>query len=133
MGFSPFGAMLQPLRMQLTAKKPIQKEARMSGVTEQRLTQRLKTYWDLIRKAQLMPQIEHFNTSAIDDLWHQCMQISVDTRKGAIFKCEFMGDNLIRACGRDIAGELIEAAGASFPGSLMHKHLMLIVTTPRAL
>lgn len=105
----------------------------MAGANEQRLTQRLLSYWDLIKKTNKMPQIEHFNSAAVEDLWPQCMMLSVDTRKGAVFKCEFMGDDLIKAYGRDIQSEILEANNAAFPGTVVYKRLQQMVqdTTPQ--
>ena len=99
----------------------------MAGANEQRLTQRMIGYWGLIKKDNKMPQIEHFNTSAIEDLWHQCMMVSVDKRKGVLFKCEFMGDHLIKAYGRDIGSEILEGNNAAFPGSAVYKRLLNMV------
>ncbi|NBO18075.1 MAG: PAS domain-containing protein [Proteobacteria bacterium] len=99
----------------------------MAGVNEQRLTQRMIGYWQLIKKSNEMPQIEHFNSAAVEDLWQQCMMVSVDTRKGVLFKCEFMGDHLIKAYGRDMQSEIIESTNAAFPGVGVYKRLQQMV------
>ena len=101
---------------------------RMSTVNEQRLTQRLLGYWKLIQKTNKMPQIEHFNNGAVEDLWHQCMMLSVDTRKGAIFKFEFMGDHVIKAYGKDICGQIVESGAVTFPGVAVYKRLLSMVS-----
>lgn len=95
----------------------------MAGANEKRLTSRLITYWSLVKKDNPMPLIEHFNAGALDDVWQQCMMLSVDTRKGAIFKCEYMGDLLIDIYGIDMKGEVLESRNVSFPGLKMYKIL----------
>lgn len=102
----------------------------MSYINEQRLTRRLLTYWRLIRKTNTMPQIEHFNSGAVEDLWHQCILFSVDTRKGAVFKFEFIGDTIIRSFGRDICGQIVEGGNIGFPGVAMHRCLKGLVGDP---
>ncbi|MBY0406843.1 MAG: PAS domain-containing protein [Rickettsiales bacterium] len=102
----------------------------MTAASEQRLTNRLLGYWHLIRKTNKIPQIEHFNSGVVDDLWHQCMMLSVDTRKGALFKFEFIGDHVVKAYGKDICGQVIEATNVAFPGIAIHKRLQAMVATP---
>ncbi len=102
----------------------------MSAANEQRLTHRLLNYWQLIRKDMKMPQIEHFNTGVVEDLWHQCMMLSVDTRKGAIFKFEFMGDIIIKSYGKDICGQIVEGNNIAFPGTGVYKQLQALVAKP---
>ncbi len=102
----------------------------MSLANEQRLTQRLLNYWKLIQKDKKMPQIEHFNNGVVEDLWHQCMVFSVDTRKGALFKFEFIGDHIIKSYGKDICGQIVEAGTVSFPGIAIYKRLNAIIDAP---
>lgn len=102
----------------------------MSLATEQRLTQRLLTYWKLILKTNKMPQIEHFNSGAVEDLWQQCMMLSVDTRKGAIFKFEFIGEHIIKSYGKDICGQIVESRNITFPGTAIYKILQAMATKP---
>lgn len=102
----------------------------MSLATEQRLTTRLMGYWNLILKSNKMPQIEHFNNGVVEDLWHQCMMFSVDTRKGVLFKFEFMGDHIIKSYGKDVCGQIVEASNMAFPGVGIYKRLQQMVETP---
>jgi hypothetical protein len=77
-----------------------------------------------------MPQIEHFNSGVVEDLWQQCMMVSVDTRKGIIFKFEFMGDVIIKASGKDICGQIVESGTVHFPGIVIHQRLLQLVDKP---
>lgn len=102
----------------------------MSSVTEQRLTHRLTSYWKLIQKENKMPQIEHFNKAVVEDLWHHCMMFSVDTRKSVLFKFEFMGDVIVKAYGKDVCGQIVEASNMAFPGVGIYKRLQAMVAKP---
>jgi hypothetical protein len=44
---------------------------------DSRLTDRLISYWNTIRKENVMPDFSQFNASAIDDLWQQCVLFTV--------------------------------------------------------
>lgn len=94
---------------------------------EQRLTQRLLSYWQLIRNTNKIPQIEQFNSGAVGDLWQQCMMVSVENRKTPLFKYEFIGDKIIKSYGRDLGGQIIEAANTNFPGVAIYKKLLLVI------
>ena len=88
------------------------------------------SYWKLIQKTNKMPQIEHFNNGVVEDLWHHCMMLSVDTRKGALFKFEFMGDHIVKGYGKDISGQIVEASNMAFPGVGVYKRLQSLVGKP---
>lgn len=102
----------------------------MTGMQEQRLTQRLFRYWELIRKYNKMPQIEHFNSAAVEDLWAQCMIVSADTRKGVVFKYEMMGDYIVKTYGKDLTAQVVEMNNVSFPGGGMYKKLLAMMEQP---
>ena len=46
-------------------------------MNEHRLTDRLTTYWDNLRKDADLPDFGHFNASAVDDIWQQCILFTV--------------------------------------------------------
>lgn len=101
----------------------------MSAVSEQRLTKRLLGYWEILQKDKIIPQIERFNSAAVEDIWHQCITLSVDTRRATIFKIENMGSHIVAIHGNDISGNIVDAATMMFPGSAMHKQLLGVVAS----
>jgi hypothetical protein len=102
----------------------------MTAAHEQRLTQRLFRYWELIRKYNKMPQIEHFNSAAVEDLWPQCMLIAADTRRGVVFKFDYMGDYIVRTYGKDLTAQIVEMNNVAFPGGGMYKKLLAMIEQP---
>ena len=97
---------------------------------EQRLNNRLQAYWELTRKGKKFPQIEHFNNAVVEDLWPQCVVFSIDTRKGIVFKIDTIGEYIIKAAGKDMAGQMVESNSATFPGRILYKQLVSMVPAP---
>jgi hypothetical protein len=102
---------------------------------EQRLTVRLTRYWESVRKNKPFPQFEHLNTEAIADLWKQCFVTSVVVREsGYQYKYEYMGETVIEAYGRNLAGTVVShKAGTQFPGAMVAKKMNELIAERRPL
>lgn len=98
---------------------------------EQRLTLRLMKYWNLIRKDEEFPRIEMFNNAAIADLWSDCIQLRLNSRgKNPTYWCEYMGEGIMAAYGKDMTHQLLENNPHTFPGVVMYTKLNEIAATP---
>jgi len=78
----------------------------MSG---QRLVDRLTNYWNITRKDQDMPEFSKFNSSAIDDIWQQCVLFTVQpTVDGKVPTLSFykVGDKVRTVYGQDVVGQM---------------------------
>lgn len=91
-------------------------------IQEQRLTRRLLNYWQLIRKMKDYPDIVHFNTSAVEDVWGNCLRLSLEPPKD-IYRYEYMGDKIIKIYGKDLTGTTLEQATPKFPGLSLHQKI----------
>ena len=99
-----------------------------------RITIRLLQYWQMIRKNELFPSIEQFNSAVIGDLWQQCFLVSVDTHaaQNQKFKYEYMGPFIIAAYGKDLTGVTINSeASKKFPGKMALKKMDEVVSEYR--
>jgi hypothetical protein len=74
---------------------------------EQRLTVRLTSYWNLIRKEAPIPQFAQFNEGVIDDLWPNCFlfvgQPPVAGKQA--FRIQRVGYKLESLFGQDFLGK----------------------------
>lgn len=94
---------------------------------EQRLTFRLKAYWDKAKKANAMPDIRHFNSAVIEDLWPNCFQVSLMPGTQISYKYDYMGRPLIDLYGKDLTGMMLDEHSPEFPGMIIHKKLLGVV------
>jgi len=96
---------------------------------EQRLTERIRKYWDQIRKENTYPDIKQFNTSIVEDIWPYCFRISVDKGGSDSFKYEYMGTLLIDLYGNDLTGLTINYNMKGVMGSVIHKRMEEVYKT----
>lgn len=90
---------------------------------EQRLTGRLMTYWDVVRKSNKIPEITQFNIDPVKDLWDHCFMVSVDTRNGTHYRYEYVGDLITETYGEDMTGRELSTKAQQFPGALIYNKL----------
>lgn len=103
----------------------------MALTREQRLTLRLTNYWNLIRKDKPFPRIEQFNFGAIAELWPDCVQVRLHGGgKRPVFWCEYMGDAIRQAYGKDMTNQILEYNTYTFPGVVMYSKLNEIAASP---
>lgn len=94
---------------------------------EQRLNRRLMKYWNLVRKARPLPEIQQFNPAAIEDVWPFCFRVSVDRRHRLSFKYEYMGEPIAKIYGQDLTDMTVDCRMKHFPGAVIHQKLADVV------
>ena len=100
---------------------------------EQRLTQRLLRYWDMIRRDRSLPEIQHFNAQSVEDVWDQCFRVSISQRNGLSYTYEYMGKPVINLYGGDMTGEEVDEKMRQFPGSPLHKRMRDVINERKPL
>jgi hypothetical protein len=106
---------------------------RMMEMEERRLTMRLRKYWDLMRKAQPLPDYSQFNSGTIGDVWQYCFVVSVDSA-GQIsadgnhsYKYEYIGQPIIGMYGKDMTGQTLTQGVKHFMGGNVYNKLQEVV------
>lgn len=95
---------------------------------EKRLSARLLSYWDRVRKDDDVPDFRKFNTGAVEDIWSHCFHVSVASQaKKPVYKYEYMGPAIAEAYGRNLTGVIVDQATRQFPGKVIHKRFNEIV------
>jgi hypothetical protein len=95
---------------------------------EQRLTLRLLRYWELVRKDKPFPEITHFNTASIEEIWPYCFMVSFGKKKST-FTYDYMGEAIATLYGRDLTGMTIDYTMTQFPGAVIHRKLPEVIET----
>jgi hypothetical protein len=103
------------------------------NMQEQRLSHRLRGYWDNIAKGQELPVLQSFSPAAVDDLWPFCLRVVVINGEQHLFKCDYMGKELTTLYGSDLNGEMIDERGAKFSGMTIHRKLIEVLRTRKPL
>ena len=105
----------------------------VTPMIEQRLTDRLTKYWELIRKDAPFPPLESFNSAAVDDMWSNCMLFAVgktgDNEKTYTFYR--MGERVKAAYGADMVGQSLHAKHRAFKGADVVKRIDDIIIDPK--
>lgn len=102
----------------------------------QRLTDRLVSYWNIIRKESLMPEFAHFNKSALDDIWQQCILFTIQpTAEYASPMVNFytVGEKVKSLYTRDMTGQTITAGQKHFQGAALVKKVADVIAKPEPL
>lgn len=105
-------------------------------MNEQRLIDRLTTYWNLIRKDAPVPEFVQFNISAIEDVWNQCVLFTVlPAASGQSPTVNFytVGDKLKSLYGADITGRSISASQRHFQGATIVRKVNEVIASPAPL
>jgi hypothetical protein len=100
---------------------------------EQRLSERLLSYWNVLRKDEPMPDFSHFNSSAIDDLWQQCILFTVSPaldNKTAALNFYQIGDKLGNIYGANMIGRSFTAGQQHFQGASIVRRMQDILENP---
>lgn len=73
---------------------------------EKRLTQRLTSYWEKLKKEEEMPSFQTFNPSIIDDVWDYCMLLAVnDNSQNASYSYSRLGEKVRSLYDNDVSGQ----------------------------
>ena len=102
--------------------------------SEYRLTERLTTYWNVLRKDEVMPDFSRFNASAIGDIWQQCILFTVSPsvdKKSAALNFYQIGDKLGNLYGTGMLGSTFMAGQKHFQGAAVMRRMEEILTAPQ--
>jgi PAS domain len=76
------------------------------NIQNQRLVNRLRAYWDMIKEPEDVPHISKFNRNAIVDIWENCLLIkATGTGVSRMYNIEVTGNLLTTALGGDLRGK----------------------------
>lgn len=95
-------------------------------VSEKRLVNRLKNYWDLLRGQEPIPEYVKFNHGAIAEMWSNCIVVSVNNpnSKQKIYRYEHMGPSASEAFGKNLTGVYASSYEKSLmPGSNLMSYI----------
>ena len=100
---------------------------------ERRLTMRLHKYWDMVRKAQSVPDYSQFNSGTISDIWPYCFVVTIDAGGENLqsdkhsYKYIYIGEPLIRMYGKDMTGQTLTEGVKHFMGGRIFDKLQEVV------
>lgn len=98
---------------------------------DKRLTDRLTSYWSNIRKEKPYPEIQHFNPSAVEDVWAYCFRLKVEPAAANVttrtYRYEYMGAKIIEAYGKNLSGQSVSSAVRMLPGSDILKKVDMVL------
>ncbi len=100
---------------------------------EQRLIDRLTSYWTLLRKDAPLPEFVQFNISAIEDVWSQCVLFTVQpTAAGQNPNVNFynVGDK-VKALYGDVAGRSVNTGQRNFQGAAIVRRMGEVIASPQ--
>ena len=93
-------------------------------MTENRLTSRLQSYWDLMRKDASLPNYSQFSKSTINDMWENCAVFTVlpaTTGETSSLSLLDVGDHLKSIFGNDMLGRPFRAQKRGDGTRIMHR------------
>lgn len=103
---------------------------------EHRLAERLMGYWHTLRKDQLMPDFGHFNASAIDDIWQQCVLFTVSPEienKPHVLNFHQIGERVRTLYGNEMVGRSFNTSQRHFAGAAIMRRVEEIISKPSPL
>ncbi len=103
---------------------------------DNRLTDRLSTYWNSIRKDEPMPNFSQFNASAISDVWQKCILFSVQPTAADSppnLKFQVIGDKLSNVYGQGAIGKTFNPSHRGFPAAAVIKKVRVLLANPAPL
>ncbi len=95
-------------------------------MNEKRLTSRLTSYWEMLRKEQPLPEFSKFNSSSIADAWDTCMTLAIQPSQdnnARTYKYVQLGPKLVTMLGKDPTGSYVKAKQRGFPGARIIKDI----------
>lgn len=100
---------------------------------EHRLSERLTSYWNNLRKDLDMPDFGHFNASSIEDIWQQCVLFTVSPEVGNkpyVLNFYQIGDRLRSIYGNDMVGRSFNTGQRHFQGAAIVRRVEEIISKP---
>lgn len=102
---------------------------------EQRLTDRLTNYWNLVRKDDTVPDFARFNISAIEDIWQQCILFTVQPGQSGNTTVNFynVGQKVRSIYGTEMTGRSVSSSQKHFQGASIVRKVDAIIANPTPL
>lgn len=102
---------------------------------EQRLTDRLTNYWNLVRKDDPVPDFARFNISAIEDVWQQCILFTVQPGQSGNHNVNFynVGQKVRSIYGANMLGHTVSSSQKHFQGASIVRKVDDIIANPAPL
>ena len=100
---------------------------------EHRLSERLTGYWNTLRRDLQMPDFGHFNASAIEDIWQQCVLFTVSPEvenKPHVLNFHQIGERVRSIYGNDMLGRSFNTSQRYFAGAAIMRRVEDIIATP---
>lgn len=100
---------------------------------EHRLSERLTRYWDTLRKDLPMPHFSHFNASAIEDIWQQCLLFTVAPEvENQPYALSFyqIGEGLRGLYGSNMLGRHFNSTQRHFQGAAIVRRVGEVLANP---
>jgi len=98
---------------------------------DKRLTKRLISYWENLRKQDVLPGWNKFNPAALADIMGQCcmwkVEISDKNNNSQLYTYEYIGEDVQKALGRDLTGKIFSPNVRPFPAARIVKRINEIV------
>ncbi len=103
---------------------------------EKRLTTRLTTYWDMLRKKDIMPDFATLNSAALQDVWHNCIVLKLEPgtdNENRRYYVHAVGDNIIHMYGDDPSGQYLTPKQRQFQAAKVITKAHEILDNPQPL
>lgn len=103
---------------------------------DHRLTDRLTSYWTLLKKDGVMPDFAQFNSSAISDMWQQCILFTVQPgANGSPASVSFymLGEQAKKIYTGDMAGRSIQPGMRHFQGAAVVRRVDQVIAAPQVI
>lgn len=98
---------------------------------EKRLTLRLTSFWDRIRKDDPMPSYTKLNPAMLEDVWQNCVVLKVmpsAAGKQKSFTYVHFGSEIKGATAKDLLGETLTTNMKFFPGAKIIRRIDEVVS-----
>ena len=101
---------------------------------DHRLTDRLTSYWTLLKRDARMPEFAQFNLSAISDIWQQCILFTVQQGTGGgpnSVSFYMLGDKVKSLYGGDMSGRSMYPGMKHFQGASIVRKVDELIANPQ--
>lgn len=108
----------------------------MTLSAESRLSERLLTYWENLKKENTLPDFNHFNASLVTDIWQNCVLFTVvppAPNQSAVVNFYQIGDNLKSIYSGEMAGRSYNISQRHFPGAAIIRRMAEAIQNSAAL
>ena len=103
---------------------------------DHRLTDRLTSYWTLLKKDGAVPDFAQFNSSAISDMWQQCILFTVQPGTGSTptsVSFYMLGEQAKKIYSGDMAGRSINPGMKHFQGAAIVRRVDQVIADPQVI